>query len=84
MFSASRSYPFEIVLHVLQDKEGNVLTIEDDHHNNYKEIVKGDLKSHTWEGMPIELNTMMARYSHFDKILSKVASHKETPWEAGY
>ena len=40
MFSTSKLYPFENVLHVLWDKEGNVLTIEDDHHNNYMMIVK--------------------------------------------
>ena len=60
MYYTPKLHPLENVLHVLWDKEENVLTIEDDHHNNYRVIVKEELNSYTWNPAPtLPVGSMM-------------------------
>ena len=45
--------------------------------------MKGELSFYIWEGVPIELSTIIGAYSHFDKTSSKALTHRETHWEVG-
>ena len=67
--SPTRIYPFENLIKVYHDLNGNVLSLEDDYANRYRIVNTDELYTYTWRGVPVVVNAEVATTAHFGEIL---------------
>ena len=68
--SPTQLYPFENVINVYHNTNGELVKLEDDHKNNYTVVPSYELETYTWESLPIELHLVRAIAAHGDTLVS--------------
>ena len=63
--SPTQFYPFENVINVYQNLQGDPIALEDDHRNRFTIVTCEELGTYTREGKPMEVNIVRATSTHY-------------------